>query len=122
MGKQLLWEVTIRDALAPSRLKQGSLCNHETIATGVEARQIEKYCKLRDNGYIFQPVEIQGENSEFFITRLCKMLCRSPDDQRAGSLLKQRMSMALRIGNADCALGTVSNRGAFEDFFPKGIF
>ena len=53
-----------------------------------------------DNGYTFQPValDVQGslsESSEVFITRLCKLLCRSHDDQRAGSFLKQRISMAL---------------------------
>ena len=33
-----------------------------------------------------------GESSELFFTRLCKMLCCSHDDQRAGSFLKQRIS------------------------------
>ena len=85
------------DALAPSRLNQGSLCNPGT--TDAEARKIEKYRELIDNGYIFQPVasEVQGslgESSETFITRVCLMLCRSHDDQRAGSFLKQRISMA----------------------------
>ena len=69
------------DALAPSRLNQGSLCNPQTTATEAEARKIEKYCDLINNGYIFQPVawKVQGslgESSEFSITRLCKMLCR----------------------------------------------
>ena len=32
MGKQLVWDVTILDALAPNRLNQGSLCNTETTA------------------------------------------------------------------------------------------
>ena len=63
------------------------------------------------NGYIFQLVALEvqgslGESSELFITRLCEMLCRSHDDQRAGSFLKQLNSMALRIGNAACVLGT----------------
>ena len=90
MGKQLVWDVTVVDALAPSRLNQGSLCNPGTTATEAEARKIEKYRELIDNGYFFQPVamEVQGslgESSEIFITRLCKMLCRSHDNQRAGS-------------------------------------
>ena len=120
MGKQLVWDVTVADAFAPSRLNQGSLCNPGTTATEAEARKIEKYRELIDNGYIFQPVALEvqgslGERSEIFITRLCKMLCRSHDDQRAGSFLKQRISMALQIGNAACVLGTVSDRDAFEE-------
>ena len=122
MGKQLVWDVTVVDALAPSRLNPGSLCNPGTTATVAEARKIEKYCQLIDNGYIFQPVALEvqgsiGESSEIFITRLCKMLCRSHDDQRAGSVFKQQISMALQIGNAACVLRTVSDRDAFEEIF-----
>ena len=69
-----------------------------------------------------QPVarEVQGslvESSEIFIKRLCKMLCRSHEYQRVGSVLKQRISMALQVGNAACVLGTVSDRDAFEDIY-----
>ena len=122
MGKQLVKDVMVVDALAPSRLNQGSLCNPGTTATEPEERKIEKNCELIDNGYIFQPVALEvqgslGESSEIFITRLCKMLCRSHDDQRAGSFLKQRISLALQIGNAACVLGTVSDREAFEEFY-----
>ena len=122
MGKQLVWDVTVVDALAPSRLNQGSLCNPGTTATEAEAHKIEKYREFIDNGYIFQPVasEVQGssgESSEIFITRLCKMLCHSHDNQRAGSFLKQRISIALQIGNAACVLGTESDRDAFEEIY-----
>ena len=99
-----------------------ALCNPGTTATEAEARKIEKYRELIDNGYVFQPaaLEVQGslgESSEIFITRLCKMLCRSHDDQRAGTFFKQRISMALQIGNAACVLGTVSDRDAFEEIY-----
>ena len=63
-------------------------------------------------------LEVQGflgESSDIFITRLCKMICRSYDDQRAGSFLKQRISVALQIGNAAYVLGTVSDRDALEE-------
>ena len=63
-------------------------------------------------------LEIQGssgENSETFITRLFKMPCRSHDDQRAGSVLKQRISMALQIGIAACVIETLSDRDAFKE-------
>ena len=106
--------MTVVDALAPSRLNQGSLCNPGTTATKAEARKIEKYSELIDNGYIFHPVALEvqgslGESSEIFITRLCKMLCRSNDDQRAGTFLKPRISMVLQIGNAACVLETASD-------------
>ena len=115
IGKQLMWDVTVVDALAPSRLNQGSLRNPGTFATEAEARKIEEYRELLDNGYIFQPVALEvqgslGESSEIFITRLCKMLCRS-HDQLAGSFLKQLISKALQIGNATCVLGFVSEGG-----------
>ena len=85
-GKQLKWDVKVVYALAPSRLNQGSLCNPGTTATEADGRKIEKYRELIDNGYNFQPVglEVQGslgESSKIFITRICKMLSRSHDDQ-----------------------------------------
>ena len=52
-GEQLAWNVTDMDALIPSRLNQGSLCNQGTTGTEAEARKIEKYRELIDNGYIF---------------------------------------------------------------------
>ena len=68
-GKQLVWDVTVVDALAHSRLNQGSLCNPGTTATEAEARKIEKYRELIDKGYIFQLVTLEvlgssGESSE----------------------------------------------------------
>ena len=56
VGKQLVWDGTVVDAREPSRLSQGSLFNTETTATEAEARKIEKYRELINNGYIFQPV------------------------------------------------------------------
>ena len=122
MGKQLVWDVTVVDALALSRLNQGSSCNAGTTATEAEARKTEKYRELLDNGYVFQPVALEvrgspGESSETFIARLCKMLCRSHDDRRVGSFLKQRISIALQIGNAACVLGTVNVRDVFEEIY-----
>ena len=65
-------------------------------------------------------MEVQGfvgESSDIFIMRLCKMPCRSHDDQRVGSFLKQRISMTLPIGNAACVLGSVSDINVFEEIY-----
>ena len=45
------------------------------------------------------------------------MMCRSHDDQRVGSFLKQQISMALQIGNAACVLETLSDRDALEEIY-----
>ena len=58
-----------------------------------------------------------GQSSEISMTRLCKMLCCSHDDQRAGSFLKQRISVVLQIGNAACVLRTVSDRDVFGEIY-----
>ena len=49
------------DALADCRLNQGPLCNPGT--TEAEARKIEKYRELIDNGYIFQRVAMEVQSS-----------------------------------------------------------
>ena len=49
ISKQLVWDVTVVDALASGRLNQGSLCNPGTTATEPETRKFEKYCELIDN-------------------------------------------------------------------------
>ena len=76
-----------------------------------------------DNAYLPQPaMEVQGsscESTETFITRLCRMLCRLHDDQRAGSILKQRISVALQIDFAACCLPTVSDIVACEEVYYK---
>ena len=117
MGKQQVWNVTVVDALAPRRLNQGSLCNPVTTTTEAQARKFETYRELIDNDSFFNGWPVQcffSESCEIFITRLCKMLCRSRDDQLAGSFLTQRISsMALQNNKAACVLGTVSDRDAF---------
>ena len=65
MGKQLVWDVTVVDALAPSRLNQGSLFNRGTTATEAEALKIEKYRELIDNGLMFQPEAGLGSTGFF---------------------------------------------------------
>ena len=61
-GKQLFWDVTVVDSLAPFSIKAGSVCNPGTAAAEAEERKIDKYKDLVNDGYLFQPLafEIQG--------------------------------------------------------------
>ena len=99
-------------------LTHGSLCTPGANATEAEARKVAKCRELIDDGYIFEPMAMEvhgslGGCSEIFNTRVCKMLCRSHNDQRAYSFLRKRTSIALLIGIAACVLGTVSDKDAF---------
>ena len=65
-GKQLLWDVTVVDSLAPYR-----------INAEAEERKIDKYKDLVNDGYLFPPLafEIQGAvgpSTEVFLSKLCK--------------------------------------------------
>ena len=71
-GKQLLWDVTVVDALAPSRLYAGSVGNPGIGAAEAEERKKDRYKCFVEKGYLFQSLafEIQGSagpsSEEFF--------------------------------------------------------
>ena len=58
-GKQLLWDVTCVDLLAPSRIENGSVANPGTAADDAEELRTAKYVCLTDKGYIFQPLAFE---------------------------------------------------------------
>ena len=79
-GKQLVWDVTCVDLLAPSRIENGSVANPGTAAEDADELKTDKYVCSTDKGYIFQPLalEIQGGVGPFtstFFKNLCKKLC-----------------------------------------------
>ena len=52
-GKQLSWDVTVADSLAPCRINAGSVCNPGTAAAEAEERKIDKYKDLVNDGIFF---------------------------------------------------------------------
>ena len=126
LGKQLVWEVTVVDAHAPSRLNQGSSCNPGTTATEAEARKMEKYCELIDNGYVFQPVALEvqglsGESSEFFITRLCKIAMSFARRSKSWQLFEAMDFNGSSDRQCGRVLGTAKDRGAFKKCFAYSL-
>ena len=113
VGKQLLWYVMIVDSLAPCRINAGSVCNPGTAAPEAEEQKNDKYKDLVDDGYLFQPLasEIQHRN---FLSKLRKNLSICTEEPRAGSFLKQRISLAIQIANAACVLGTINDKITFD--------
>ena len=122
LGKQLLWDVTVVDSLAPNRINAGSLCNPGTAAAEPEGRKIDNYKDLVNDGYLFQPLafEIQGAagpSTEFFFSKTCKNLSICTEEPRVGSFLKQRISLAIQIANAACVLRTINDKITFDKIF-----
>ena len=79
VGKQLLWDLTVVDSLAPCRINALSVCNPGMATAEAEEQKIDKYKDLVKDGYLFQPLifEIQGAagpSTEFFLSKLCKNL------------------------------------------------
>ena len=63
-----------------------------------------KYESLTRN-YIFQPVAVEhlgglGTDFDDFLKQLCRNIIAETDDKRAGTFLRQRLSLAVQIGNA----------------------
>ena len=58
MGKLLVWDVTVVDALAPSRLNQGSLFNPGTTAGG--CKKVEFFWSKGQRSNLL--IELQGSN------------------------------------------------------------
>ena len=79
-GKQLVWDVTCVDLLAPSRNENGSVANPGTATEDAEELKTAKHVCLIDKACIFQllPFEIQGEvrpSTSTFLKNLCKNMC-----------------------------------------------
>ena len=121
-GKQLLWVVTCVDLLGPSRIENGSVANPGTVAEDADELRAAKYVCLTDIGYIFQPLafEIQGgvgPSTSTFLKNLCKKLCVLNQENRAGSIFRQRLSLAIQAGNAASVVGTVGDEDHLSELY-----
>ena len=77
---ELVCDVTIVDAIAPSPLSRGFLVITVTAATFAESRKVEKYQGLIDNRGIFQLVALEVEPCSEVPSFFQKMFRYSHDD------------------------------------------
>ena len=58
-----------------------------------------------------------GSETEIFLRDLGRRLAETSFEPRASSFLKQRISIALQIGNAASVVGTLKESDRLEDIF-----
>ena len=113
----MVWDVTVVDALAPSRVNLNT-----NAGDAAEQRKNAKYQNLSDRGYIFQPLAFEaqgnyGESTLKFVSELGKRLFQTTKEKRSKFYLTQRISITLQQFNNACITGTVGNTEKLDKIF-----
>ncbi|RVE44793.1 hypothetical protein evm_010545 [Chilo suppressalis] len=113
-GRPLVWDATCADTLAPCHTESTSLAAGAAAASA-ECSKRRKYSALNEN-YIFVPFGVEtmgpwGPSARSFFREISKRLTEVTGDQKAGSYLAQRISLAIQRGNAASLLGTIPDGG-----------
>jgi hypothetical protein len=116
-GQSLVWDVTVVDSLAPSRLTRNVSPTEEA-----EAKKIAKYTSISDSGYFFQPVAFDtqcraGPKTGSFLKKLGKLLTDFTGEPRSHTFLMQRLQIAILQHNAACILGTIDESEALDEVY-----
>ena len=88
-GKSLLWDVTIRDTLAPSYIHESSK-HSGSVADNAERAKHNHYLKLKEN-YLFTPIAFEtlgsmGPETKELIKKLGNMMKRSTGEAKSKDL------------------------------------
>ena len=118
-GQSVVWDVTVVDALAPSRISNFAPGN---AAEEAESRKRSNNTEVIQAGYNFIPLafEAQGQpgpDCNNFIKELGKRLIVATKEPRAAMFLKQRISIAIQTANSACILGTIREVDSLEELF-----
>ena len=108
-GKELVWDVTVVDTLAPSHL-HGSASEAGSAALEAEEKKTEKYSDIAER-YNFCPIGMEtmgswGPEARKIIGEIGKKLVSNTNEIRAAAFLKQKISLTLQRGNAISVRGT----------------
>lgn len=118
-GKSILWDVTIRDTLAPSYLSLAS-SKAGAVADLAERKKHNHYISLKENHH-FTPIAFEslgscGPETKIFLGRLGKLLKKATGEKRSLDFLFQKISIAIQRGNAACIFGTFDQK-KLDDFY-----
>ena len=113
-GKSLAWDVTCAYPLASSWLSL-ALRGGSAVASAVEDRKIKKYEPLTPDFHV-QPISLdifggKGESTAQFIAQVGASIKNKTDDKNAATFFKQRLAIAVQIGNSACVLETLPELG-----------
>lgn len=120
MGRPLVWDATCADTLALSHLR-GTAIKAGSAANSAEALKRRKYASI-GSGCMFEPFGVEtlgpwGESAHKVFKECSRRLVELTRDQRAGSYLAQRISIAIQRGNAASLLGTLPCDGDLGQIF-----
>lgn len=119
-GKNLIWDFTCSDTLAPSHLATSSVSAGK-IAELAENLKSAKYATLEDN-YIVTPICVEtlgpwGPSGLEFVKELGSKIANITGEPRSRSFLFQSISMAIQRGNVASVFGTVPSCRNLDNFF-----
>ena len=112
-GKPLVWDFTCVHRLAPSYLSN-AINEGPVVANSAELIKARKYIELELSHFV-QPIAAEtlgglGSSSLDFLKDLGKRIYRSTGQKRSAEFLRQRLGIAVQIGNASSVLETFGRR------------
>ncbi|GAV06251.1 hypothetical protein RvY_16271 [Ramazzottius varieornatus] len=118
--KELVWDVTVVDALAKSYVGKTSE-KVRAAAEDAEERKIQKYQGIASQ-YLFVPLGFEtsgswGPAATELINAIGKKLVEFSFETRSLRYFKQRWSLDIQRGNAFCAMGTAKETKGLEEIF-----
>ena len=112
-GKPLVWDFTCVHRLSPSYINN-AVNEGPFIANNAEVLKTRKYDELSFS-HIVQPVAVEtlggiGSESLNFLKELGKKISVATDQKRAPEFLRQRLGIAVQVGNAAAVCETFTSR------------
>ena len=111
-GKPLVWDATCINRLAVSYANQSGI-EGAKVAELAENRKVQKYEQLINNYFVI-PVALEtlggfGPLTCNFIKELGRKISEKTGEPRSTSFLRQRLSMAVQLGNSACLMENLSS-------------